>query len=56
MLAKKILSRKDKGKPTIKTRVFFGIMSLVQKNGFNEADVSYWKAKGWTNGKKPWKK
>ena len=50
LLAKQLLSRADKIKPTIKTRVFFGIMSLVQKNGFNEADVNYWKAKGWTNG------
>ena len=55
-LAKKISSRAGKIKPTIKTRVFFNIMSMVQKNGFNEADVNYWKAKGWTKGKKPWKK
>lgn len=54
-LAKAILSHKDKVKPTIKTRVFFGIMSMVQKKGFNEADVNYWKEKGWTNGKRPWK-
>lgn len=31
LLAKQLLSRADKIKPTIKTRVFFGIMSLVQK-------------------------
>ena len=55
-LAKKISSRVGKEKPTIKTRVFFYIMSIVQKKGFNEADANYWKAKGWTKGKKPWKK
>lgn len=55
-LAKKILARTDKIKPRIKTRVFFAIMSMVQKNGFNEADVNYWREKGWTSGRKPWKK
>lgn len=55
LLAKKIISRTGKVKPTIKTRVFFSIMSMVQKNGFNEADADYWKAMGWTSGKKPWK-
>lgn len=55
-LAKKISSRAGRVKPAIKTRAFFGVMSMVQKNGFNETDMNYWKAKGWTNGKKPWKK
>ena len=55
-LAKKILSRTDKIKPRIKTRVFFAIMSMVQKNGFHEADVNYWKEKEWVTGKRPWKK
>ena len=54
-LAKKIISRADKVKPNIKTKVFFRIMSVVQKHGFNEADVNYWTAKGWTGRKKPWK-
>lgn len=55
-LAKKMLSRTGKIKPRIKTRVFFAIMSMVQKNGFNEADVNYWKEKEWVTGKRPWKK
>ena len=55
-IAKKILSREGKVKPTIKTRAFFSIMSMAQRNGFNEADANYWKEKGWTNGKKPWRK
>ena len=42
-------------KPNIKTKAFFSIMSVMQKKGFNPADVEYWKAKGWTNGKRPWK-
>lgn len=54
-VAKKILSRVGKIKPDIKTRGFFGIMAMMQKNGFNPADVDYWKEKGWTKGKRPWK-
>ncbi len=54
-LARKITKRIGKIKPDIKTKAFFGIMSLMQKNGFNPADVNYWKKKGWTNGKRPWK-
>jgi len=27
----------------------------MQKNGWNEADASYWKEKGWTEEKRPWK-
>ena len=42
-------------KPNIKTKAFFSIMSVMQKKGFNPADVEYWKAKGWTNGKRPWR-
>nr|MBQ8253661.1 NAD(P)H-dependent oxidoreductase [Lachnospiraceae bacterium] len=38
-LAKKISSRVGRVKPSIKTKGFFTIMSMMQKNGFNEADV-----------------
>lgn len=55
-LAKKIIKRAGKVKPTIKTRAFFNIMAMVQKNGWNEADKDYWLEKGWTAGKRPWKK
>ena len=54
-LARKLSRKVGKVKPGIKTRAFFGIMSMVQKNGFNPADVRYWKEKGWTKGKRPWK-
>ena len=53
-LAKKISTRVGKVKPTIITKTFFTMMSLMQRKGFNEADVSYWKEKGWTSGKRPW--
>ena len=55
-LAKRISKRVGKVSPDLKTRGFFMIMSMMQKNGFNPADVRYWKEKGWTEGKRPWKK
>lgn len=53
-LAKKIVRRYGKGKPGIKTRVFFFVMHLMQRKGFNESDARYWKEKGWTGSKRPW--
>lgn len=55
-LAKQITKSVGKIKPDIRTRGLFAIMVMMQKKGFNPADVDYWKAKGWTNGKRPWKK
>ncbi len=55
-LARKIKNRLGNVTPALKTKAMFTAMSIMQKNGFNPRDVEYWKAKGWTNGKKPWKK
>lgn len=41
--------------PSVKTRAFFSIMRLAQKKGWNEADMEYWKEKGWTGSRRPWK-
>jgi len=54
-LARKITKRAGNIKPGIKTKAFFGMMAMMQKNGFNPADAEYWKAKGWTKGKRPWR-
>ncbi len=54
-LARKLTKRAGNVKPGIKTKAFFSIMAMMQKNGFNPADVEYWKSKGWTKGKRPWK-
>ena len=56
-LAKKILSRATRGavKPGLKTRAFFFLMHLMQRNGFNQLDVDYWKKNGWTEKKRPWR-
>lgn len=37
----------------IKTRLFFKIFKLSQKNGWNKTDLDYWENKGWLNEKKP---
>ena len=54
-IAKKILKRQGNVPVGIKTRAFFMIMSLLQRNGWNKADMDYWKEKGWTGSKRPWK-
>lgn len=38
----------------LKTRLFFKMFGMTQKNGWNKTDSDYWKEKGWTNGKKPY--
>ena len=54
-LAAKIRRRNSKVKPGFKTRAFFWLMHLMQQNGWNEADVRYWKELGWTGSNRPWK-
>ncbi|MBO4876512.1 MAG: NAD(P)H-dependent oxidoreductase [Ruminococcus sp.] len=54
-IAEKILKRQGKVPVPLKTRAFFRIMSLMQRNGWNKADEDYWKEKGWTGKKRPWK-
>lgn len=53
-LAGKIQKNHGTVKPSLKTRIFFQIMRLVNRHGWNEADAEYWKAKGWTEKKRPW--
>ena len=54
-LANKLLRRQRRLKPGLKTKGMFFVMHLMQKNGWNPADVDYWKKKGWTDKKRPWK-
>ena len=54
-IADKLRRRNGKIKPSVKTRGMFSIMRALQKKGFNQADVEYWKEKGWTEKKRPWK-
>ena len=52
--AKKIKKSLSRKKVSLKTRFFFRIFKMSQKNGWNKTDVDYWKEKGWLNGKKPY--
>ena len=54
LLAKRIKAGQGHVKPSVKTKVFFNVMRLIQKHGWNEADVNYWKAKGWAGKTRPW--
>ena len=54
-LAKKIKRRNGKVKPGLKTKGFFYLMRAMQKNGWNQRDVDYWKEKGWDKKERPWK-
>lgn len=55
-LARRIRKNLGTVKPSVKARAFFSIMRIVQKNGWNKADSDYWREKGWTGKKRPWKK
>ncbi len=54
MLADQIIKRCGKVRPSLKTKLFFEIMRIMQKNGFNEADHAYWQEMGWLEKKRPW--
>ncbi|MCI8308537.1 MAG: NAD(P)H-dependent oxidoreductase [Lachnospiraceae bacterium] len=56
VLAQKIMRDSKNTKPAVKTKLFFSVMRQMQKRGFNEPDMIYWKDKGWTGKKRPWKK
>lgn len=52
--ANKIKKSLNKKKVGLKTKLFFKIFGMTQKNGWNKTDADYWKNKGWLNGKKPY--
>lgn len=54
-LARKIVNRQGHVQPAVKTKLFFSVMRQFNKRGWNEADMVYWKEKGWTEKKRPWK-
>ena len=53
-LAKRIRKNYGSVKPSIKTKAFFSVMRLVQKNGWNETDSNYCHEKACTGKKRPW--
>lgn len=54
-IAKKIIKNNGKVKPSLKTKGYFYLMRMLQKKGWNEKDVKYWKEKGWDKKSRPWK-
>ena len=54
-LAKAISKKDGKVKPSIKTKLLFGIMRHMNKNPWNASDGNYWQEKGWIGSKRPWK-
>ena len=55
-LAKTISRRVGKVHPALKTLLWFYAIRLMQKKPLNAVDGAYWKEKGWTGSKRPWKK
>ena len=51
---KQINKSLEKRKVGFKTKFFFKLFGMTQKNGWNKVDSDYWKDKGWLNGKKPY--
>lgn len=51
------LSTDKKPAVGIKTRFLFGMMGMMQKNGWgaSPSEKEYWEKQGWLDGKKPWK-
>ena len=54
-ISKKVIKKNGNVKPGIKTKAFFSLMRMIQKNGWNDADVNYWKERGWNKKNRPWK-
>ncbi len=53
-LAAKIKAKNGNVKPSLKTKAFFSIMSMIVKKRPQSADYAYWKEKGWLDKKRPW--
>lgn len=51
---KKVKKSLSKRKVGFKTKFFFKLFGMTQKNGWNKVDVYYWKEQGWLDGKKPY--
>ena len=54
-VAKSIRKNDGRVKPGFKTKAFFFLMHLLERNGWNKADVDDWHEKGWCGNKRPWK-
>ncbi|MCM1334694.1 MAG: NAD(P)H-dependent oxidoreductase [Eubacterium sp.] len=55
-IADRIKKRVGRVKPSVKTKLFFAVMRMLQKSGWNPTDEAYWREKGWLGKGKPWGK
>ena len=55
-LAGRLRRNYGKIKPSLKTKIFFHAMRMLnQHGGLSKTDSEYWKSKGWTGKNRPWK-
>ena len=54
-ISAKIRHTKIKPRVSVKGWFFFTAMHFANKAGWNPADSEYWKSKGWTENKRPWR-
>lgn len=52
--ASKIIRSLKHKKVGLKTKLFFNVFKMTQKNGWNKTDSSYWEDNGWLDGEKPY--
>lgn len=55
-ISDKIKASGIKPRVSLKSRIIFAVLRMVNRKGGNPADSNYWKIKGWTEKKRPWKK
>ena len=53
-IANQIKARHRKVKPGIKTKIFFYLMRMLHTKRWDEADLAYWREKGWDKDQRPW--
>lgn len=55
-LAAKVKSRAGKVRPSLKTKIYFGVMRMLHKRlDIAPPDKEYWDGYGWTGENRPWK-
>ena len=54
-LANMIRNKEGRVRPSIKTKLFFFMMRMVNQNPWNQVDGDYWRLKGWLGSERPWK-
>ena len=54
-IAKKLVKKNGRVKPSFACKAFFFIMHLLQRKGWNPKDARYWQKNGWTKKVRPWK-